>query len=112
MCVDVCERRVCVAAIGGGTNKQEICPADEKHKRWADMVKKEIKPPSIGGGLDIAGGLDTNGNETWKGLTVMEAEQINCQSDSQGDLFGDGDLVNTWGDNGEHYQQLKEQDAP
>ena len=83
----------------GGTNKMEICSGDQKAARWADMVKQPIVPPTIGGGLDLSGG------PSWIGLTIEAAEKINCQSDSQGDAFGDGTLVNSWGDNGELWIQ-------
>ncbi len=78
-----------------GTNKQEICSGPDKAKRWAAMVQEPIKPPRGGGGIDLAG------DNTWKGLTIEEAEQINCQSENEGDEFGDGSQVNQWGDNGE-----------
>src|SRR5262249_44678100 len=80
-----------------GTNKQEICTGDQKHARWAKMVQEPIIPPTT------AGGLDTSGGDDWHVMTIDEAEQINCQSDSQGDQFGTGGstLVNSWGDNQE-----------
>lgn len=86
---------------GGGTNKMEICSGDQKAMRWADMVKQPIVPPTQAAGLDISGG------PTWAGLTIEAAEKINCQSDSQGDAFGDGTLVNSWGDNGEVWIQYR-----
>jgi hypothetical protein len=58
-------------------------------------VREPIKPPRGGAGIDLAG------DKTWKGLTIEEAEQINCQSANEGDQFGDGSQVNQWGDNGE-----------
>jgi hypothetical protein len=84
---------------GGGTNRQEICNGAQKAARWAAMVREPIVPPRKAAGLDMAGGDD------WHGLTVEEAEQTNCQSDSLGDQFGDGTLVNSWGDNGEVWVQ-------
>ncbi len=80
---------------GGGNNKQEICTAPQTHARWAVMVKQPIQPPRFGAGLDLAGGDD------WHGLTIEEAEAVNCQSTNDGDEFGDGSQVNQWGDNGE-----------
>jgi hypothetical protein len=79
----------------GGTNKQEICTGAQKATRWAKMVTEPIAPPRKGAGLDLAG------DDTWKGLTIEEAEKINCQSANDGDQFGDGTQVNYWGDNGE-----------
>ena len=80
---------------GGGTNKVELCNGDKKHKVWADLVTKPVMPPSKAAGLDLSGG------DSWNGLTIDEADKINCQSDVYGDGFGNGTLVNTWGDNGE-----------
>jgi hypothetical protein len=100
--------------LGGGatgTNRNEICDAQKKHSVWADMVKKTIHPPSVGGGLDIAGGPAGDGvpdanndltKEAWTGLTLDQAEKINCQSTFQYDVYGDGAVYNAyWGDNAE-----------
>jgi hypothetical protein len=94
-----------------GTNRNEICDAQKKHGVWADMVKKPIHPPSVGGGLDIAGGPAGDGvpdpnndlsKEAWTGLTLDQAEKINCQSTFQYDVYGDGQVYNAyWGDNAE-----------
>ncbi len=81
--------------FAGGTNKQEICTGEQRKARWAKMVTEPIIPPTQAAGIDGVGG------PSWAGLTVEAAEQINCQSTSDGDLFGDGTLVNQWGDNGE-----------
>ena len=81
--------------FAGGTNKQEICTGEQRKARWAKMVTEPIIPPTKAAGIDGVGGL------SWAGLTVEDAEKINCQSSSDGDLFGDGTLVNQWGDNGE-----------
>jgi hypothetical protein len=80
----------------GGNNAEVICTGSEKAKRWATMVKEPVVPPRYAGGLDMAGG------ESWPGLTITEAEKVNCQSDSLGDIFGQsGILSNSWGDNQE-----------
>jgi hypothetical protein len=78
-----------------GATKNEICTAPEKQKRWAAMVQEPIIPPHGGGGIDLAGG------DTWAGITMADAEKINCQSEEAGDVFGDGTPVNYWGDNAE-----------
>ena len=86
------------ADFGGGTNKQNICTGEQRAAKWAWMVKQPIIPPTIAAGLNGVGG------EEWKGLTIEQAEDAktgNCQSESLGDQFGDGSLVNQWGDNGE-----------
>ena len=59
------------------------------------MMQAPITPPRLAANIDLAGG------DTWKGLTIESAEQTNCQSDSLGDIFGDGELDNSWGDNEE-----------
>ena len=84
--------------LGGGstgTTKNEICTAPKKAERWKAMVQEPIIPPHGGGGIDLAGG------DTWQGITIEEAEKINCQSNEAGDVFGDGTPVNYWGDNAE-----------
>jgi hypothetical protein len=88
-------RQPFAADFSGGSNKQEICTGEQRAKRWAAMVQQPILPPTQAAGIDGVGGLD------WKGLTVEQAEQVNCQSETMGDEFGDGSLVNAWGDNGE-----------
>ncbi len=92
--------------FAGGTNKQVICTGEERKARWAKMVTQPIIPPTQAAGIDGVGG------PTWAGLTIEQAETSGitdadgtvhglCQSTSDGDLFGDGTLVNQWGDNGE-----------
>lgn len=83
-----------------GQTRIEICPGPMKHAVWAEMLQKPILPPTTVAGINMAG-LDANMNQDWHGITVDEAEKINCQSDVYGDAFGNGSIVNTWGDNGE-----------
>lgn len=59
------------------------------------MVKAPIVPPRKGAQLDMAG------DDSYRGLTIQEAEAVNCQSANAGDLFGNGNQANSWGDNGE-----------
>lgn len=59
------------------------------------MVHEPIIPPTQAAGIDGSGGAK------WSGITVEEAELKNCQSNTQGDAFGDGTVVNVWGDNSE-----------
>jgi hypothetical protein len=100
-----------------GQNKQQLCTGAEKAKMWGWALTQDIVPPSGGGGLDLSGGA------SWQGLTVEQAETPVrdshgalvippptggglCQGDAQGDLFGDGAQVISWGDNAElwmHY---------
>ena len=98
-------------ATVGGVSRTDICPADVKAARWKKMVKEPIMPPSIGGGLDISGG------PTWSGMTIDQAEDPgvsdakphggNCQSTNAGDQFGNGTIVNTWGDNSELWMDYR-----
>ncbi len=100
-----------------GQNKQELCTGAEKAKMWAWALQQDITPPTGSTALDLSGG------DSWQGLTVEKAETPVrdgkgaliipppkggglCQGDAQGDLFGDGNQVITWGDNAElwmHY---------
>src|SRR4051812_43877755 len=68
----------------GGTNAQEICTGAQKAATWAKMVASPILPPRKAAQIDMAG------DDTWVGLTIEQAEKINCQSTNYGDLFGDG----------------------
>lgn len=89
----------------GGTNLQELCDAPTKKARWEHAFLQPIQPPKIGGGINMAGMVDSNGQPTadvskgvkdsWSGVTVADAEAINCQSYN----YDDGD--NYWGDNAE-----------
>jgi hypothetical protein len=79
----------------GGTNAVNLCTGDELQKRWSVMVREPVVPPQFGAGLDMAGG------ESWQGLTITQAEKINCQATSVGDYFGDGNEDVSWGDNEE-----------
>ena len=94
--------------LSGGTNANVICNGATLAKTWAAMDKQPILPPVSAGGLDMAGPGCTpeDATCTWPGITIEQAEQILCQSSNDGDLFGDGELANSWGDNGEliaHY---------
>ena len=80
---------------GGGTTKQDICNAQQLAAARTIMFHAPIKPTRIIANLDLAG------DDTWKGLTIDEAEKANCQSTNYGDLFGDGQQDNYWGDNQE-----------
>lgn len=94
----------------GGTNAIELCDAPTKKKVWSKAFSSPITPPVGGGNLVLsgqAGQLDYKGNmlpntaDTWVGLTVEQAEKVNCQSAPGGDWFGDGNFFNYWGDNQE-----------
>ncbi|HEY3818325.1 MAG TPA: hypothetical protein VGL81_14195 [Polyangiaceae bacterium] len=94
--------------LQGGTNANIICNGAQLAKTWALMDKQPILPPVAAAGLDMAGPgcTPTDPNCTWPGLTIEEAEQVLCQSSNQGDVFGDGQLDNSWGDSAEvlaHY---------
>ena len=82
-----------------GANAQELCSGPKRAARWAKMVSEPIAPPGRVAGVDGFGNTETV--KTWTGLTIAQAEGINCQSEPSGNTFGDGDIVNQWGDNGE-----------
>ncbi|MGZ3421165.1 MAG: hypothetical protein ACXVEE_25040 [Polyangiales bacterium] len=75
-----------------GKSAQEICSADELAARWAKMVNEPIKPPRVYAGIDMAK------TDLWEGITIEEAEHINCQSTNLGGN-GDGTATSCWGDN-------------
>jgi len=83
-----------------GKSLQEICSAEEKKVRWGDMLRQPLTPPRKYAGLDMAK------SDNWEGLTVEDAEHINCQalnlaSDGIGKYCDIGDNGSTWGDNQE-----------
>ena len=82
-----------------GANAQELCSGPKRAARWAKMVREPIVPPGRVAGVDGFGNTDTV--KPWTGVTIAKAEAINCQSEPSGNTFGDGDIVNQWGDNGE-----------
>ena len=92
-------------ADDGGTNctfgdampdvaRGSTCTGAVKAQRWAAMDQQPVRLPNRAAGLSLSGATDA-------GLTLAEAEQINCQSDDLGDLFGDCSRVASWGDNSE-----------
>lgn len=87
--------------LGGGQNLQVICNAPKQAAAVKSMDQAPITPSTRIANLDLAG-LDPTGKiETWVGLTIEQAEQINCQSTNIGDVFGDGNQDNYWGDDEE-----------
>ena len=54
---------------GFGNNAQEICTGPEKKDIWGKMIRLSVEPPRYAAGLDMAG------DNTWKGLTIEQAEQ-------------------------------------
>jgi hypothetical protein len=78
-----------------GSNAQELCSGPQRAARWAAMVLDPILPPGQAAGIDGYGGTSYNG------VTIAQAEAINCQSEPSGVTFGDSDIVNQWGDSGE-----------
>lgn len=75
-----------------GKSAQEICSADELAARWAKMVNEPIKPPRVYAGIDMAK------TDLWEGITIEDAEHINCQATNLGGN-GDGTATSCWGDN-------------
>ena len=89
--------------LSGGTNANVICNGPTLAKVWAAMDQQPIVPPIAGAGLDMAGPDCSLGNPncSWTGLTIEDAEQILCQATNIGDLFGNGELDDAWGDSEE-----------
>src|SRR5260221_3092845 len=55
---------------GAGSNRQEICNADVKRTTWAKAIAAPVEPPRKYGNIDMAG------DDTWRGITVEQADQI------------------------------------
>lgn len=73
----------------GSVNALQHCTADEKRLVWANMLEQPIIPPLQFAGLNLAY------DQKFDGITLKEAEAINCT----GNALGPGGV--TWGDNGE-----------
>jgi hypothetical protein len=68
------------------------------------MDKQPILPPFGAAGINMAGSdcaADGTGACSWQGLTIEQAEKMLCQGTNLGDVFGDGQLVSSWGDSQE-----------
>lgn len=87
----------------GGQNVAEICNAPKRKMVWSSLFNADIVPPLglINTADPMGPSINMAGDDTWVGLAVQDAEKANCQSSSLGDIFGDGDLTNAWGDNDE-----------
>ncbi len=70
------------------------CTPPQLAQAWVAMITAPIVP------LTGAANLDLNGPAS-AGLTLEDAEKINCQSAFLGDYFADATFVNSWGDNAE-----------
>jgi hypothetical protein len=104
-----------LAGNTGGNNANEICTGTQQHSRWAAMFTEAIRPPNAAAGIDLAGFTGSGVNisplenfwqpgdmETWQGVTIEEAEHINCQGTDLGTYFGGTDeFAVSWGDNEE-----------
>ena len=62
-----------------------VCSAAQRAERWGKMLREPIAPPRYGAGLDMAGGM------TMPGLTLLQAEEINCDCVPRGDIFWKAD---------------------
>lgn len=76
-------------AAGSAGSGPIVCDPAFKAERWAAMVQEPIIPPKGGAGIDLTGG------PSWKGITLEEAEKINCKGKPAGE-----NMV-SWGDNDE-----------
>lgn len=96
--------------LHGGTNSFLLCDGPKLQQTWANMDNQPIIPPVGGAGINMAGpdcSLTGGGSCGWQGLTIEQADKQLCQSTNLGDLFGDGELTNAWGDQQEvlaHYR--------
>ncbi|MHB8419330.1 MAG: hypothetical protein ACYDCL_14730 [Myxococcales bacterium] len=80
----------------GGNNANEICTPAQEAAQNAILNAAPLALPGIAGDLNIAGWSCPNGQAfcgtnaltSWKGLTIEQAEKINCQGTPGADLFG------------------------
>jgi hypothetical protein len=91
------------AISAGGNNANEICTQLQIAAITPLIDSAPILPPNGAARLNLAGS-DGDGGVTWEGLTIQQAEAINCQGVSQSDVLGYGtsDLDVLW-DNGAVY---------
>jgi hypothetical protein len=76
------------------------CTMPEMAAAWATMDQAPIMVPNRAAALDLAG---PNG----QGLTLHDAETVNCNGTNLGDAFGNGEEVISWGDNAEVWFEFK-----
>ncbi len=76
----------------GGNNANEICTPQQIAARNPILNGAPIVLPNQAAGLNIAG-ADSSGNTTWQGLTIEQAEQIDCQGTATSDLFGQANYL-------------------
>jgi hypothetical protein len=76
-------------AAFGSVSALQHCTADEQRLVWANMLEQPIIPPLRFAGLNLAY------DEQFDGISLKEAEAINCTGNS----LGPGGV--SWGDNGE-----------
>jgi hypothetical protein len=97
----------------GGTNANERCTGPQEKDIWKKYFNAPILPPGLGAGLDMAGGVNSDGiagytgdptkfaydatKETWTGVTVEQAEALLCQGTADSIYYG---VTNTigWGE--------------
>jgi hypothetical protein len=78
----------------GSISAIQNCTADQKRVIWANMLQQPIALPLNFAGLNLAGETATE-QARFAGLTLQEAESINCVG------FNGGPGTIFWGDNGE-----------
>src|SRR5258708_1779195 len=65
---------------------ERICADGDTRVKWAKMLTADFVPPRILANIDLAG------DDSWRGLTLEEAERINCVAHVLGrDVVGWGD---------------------
>ena len=75
---------------GGFLDGGAACTPSDRAAKWASMDGATVTLPNGAATLDLVG--------DGYGLTLGEAETKLCTSTALGDQFGDGTLVNGWGD--------------
>jgi hypothetical protein len=87
----------------GGTNANDLCTAVQEKAIWTNLFNAPIGPPGIGGGIDGAGGYNSDCSEnytpgqpytydptkeSWTNCTVEQAEAILCQGTADSIFYG------------------------
>jgi hypothetical protein len=80
------------------SNAQQICTQQQIAAKTPIIANAPIVPPNSGGNLNLGGETDA-GTTSWEGLTVSQAEKINCQGTVITDIFGNSGYLSEYWDN-------------